>query len=609
MKNIFPWEKIQTNKTSGKTKATCPVCIDRRSDKRDKSLQVDFTKGIAHCHYCHAISFRDSIEKKTEQQNFVLPSQNWKNYTKLSDKMTKYLEGRGISQFTIKEFELTEEKHYQPQLNREVNNLVFNYFEGNVLVNKKYRSASKKFTQTTNAKSIFYNINSVIGAEEAWIVEGEIDVLSMSQIGIKNCISIPNGANDNDNYWQNSERYIKDIKKFYIATDNDEKGDEVAEKIAQRLGRWRCERIVFEGKDANDDLVAGVLEKSVLNRRKYPVSGTFSVFDIYDDIIDLYKNGLPPTIFPKHRSFGHLRDIFSVMRGHLCTVTGIPSHGKSDFVEWYVLNLVNDYNMKCSYFSPEHQPVALHQTRFIEKVFAKNFWEDYPGVKRVSQIEVAQYAEWANEKIYITCPDDGEVATWDWLLDKFKEQMITYGTDIFIIDAFNKVAFNDSKSPLQQINDVLTRLTSFAQNNNVIIFLVAHPTKMKKNAQNLYEVPTLYDVSGSADFRNQTHDGFCIYRFFEDDKGNENKTIFVNLKTKMKFQGEINGVVEFEYHAPSGRFYEMGSDLPLFNLITGEEPNYDKPSDDNQIEMFAEVVNEPIIDQIEGDDDNDDVPF
>jgi hypothetical protein len=33
--------------------------------------------------------------------------------------------------------------------------------------------------------------------------------------------------NDNDNYWINSEKYIKDIKKFfYIATDNDEKGNE-----------------------------------------------------------------------------------------------------------------------------------------------------------------------------------------------------------------------------------------------------------------------------------------------------------------------------------------------------------------------------------------------
>jgi twinkle protein len=56
---------------------------------------------------------------------------------------------------------------------------------------------------------------------------------------------------------------LRDIKKFYIGTDNDEKGDDVAEKIAQRLGRYRCERIVFEGKDAYDDLINEVLNETI----------------------------------------------------------------------------------------------------------------------------------------------------------------------------------------------------------------------------------------------------------------------------------------------------------------------------------------------------------
>jgi hypothetical protein len=53
------------------------------------------------------------------------------------------------------------------------------------------------------------------------------------------------------------------------------------------LGRYRCERIVFEGKDANDDLISGILEKSINNTVKYPVAGTFKVSDCYDDIIAL----------------------------------------------------------------------------------------------------------------------------------------------------------------------------------------------------------------------------------------------------------------------------------------------------------------------------------
>src|SRR5690606_30759213 len=144
----------------------------------------------------------------------------------------------------------TEEVYYQPMVKKEVNNLVFNYFEGDKVVNKKYRTWDKKFTQSKGGKSIFYNINAVIGQTECYVVEGEFDVLALYEIGIKNAISVPNGANDNDDYWKNSEQYLSGIEKFYICTDNDLKGNDLSEKIAQRLGRWRCERIEFENKDA-----------------------------------------------------------------------------------------------------------------------------------------------------------------------------------------------------------------------------------------------------------------------------------------------------------------------------------------------------------------------
>ncbi len=566
MKNIFAWEKIQTNKTSGKTKTKCPECIATRSDKTDRSLQVNFIEGYAFCHYCNAVSFKESIEATTKKQDFKLPEQSWRNYTALSDRLVKYFESRKISQSTTIALGITEEAFYQPKIKKTVQNIVFNFFEGETVVNKKYRSGGKDFTQSSGTKSIFYNINAVIGQDVIYITEGEFDVMALYEIGIKNAISVPNGANDNDGYWMASERYLKDVKKVYIATDNDLKGNELAEKIAQRLGRFRCERVLFTGKDANEDLISGVLEDTIHKTQKYPVSGTFKVNDLYDDILALYDNGLPDTIYPKHHSFGNLKNIFSVMRGHLVTGTGIPSHGKSNFTEWYVLNLLRDYPMKASFFSPEHHPLALHQSSFIQKTFGKNFFKDNEDCPRVSKHEIAKYAEWANERLYLTCPDDGESPTWDWLLAKFNEQMINYGTDIFVIDAFNKLEFTEKGNKLDMINTVLTKLTNFAQRNNVIIFLIAHPTKMKQNEAGVYAMPTLYDVSGSADFRNQTHDGFCIYRFFEDENGTENKTIFANLKTKMSFQGEIGKSVEFDYHVPSGRYYELGTEVPTYDL-------------------------------------------
>ena len=568
MKTI-EWNQIDLKgKTSGQIKTKCPLCTPDRKNKQDRSLSVNIVKGLAKCHHCEAISIRDDGQTITDKV-YKLPEQSWTNYTNLSDGMVKFCESRGIRQSTLKDLNITEEEYFQPQANKKMNNIVFNYFEGDALVNKKYRSGSKHFTQTAQTKPIFYNINSAIGQKEVFIVEGEFDVLAMHQCGFKNTISIPNGANDNDDYWINCEKYLQDIEKFYIGTDNDTKGEAVAEKIAQRLGRYRCVRVLFKNKDANGDLMEGkedLVKESIANGKRYPASGTFTIEDLAGGIHDLHMNGLPETLYPKHRCFGDLKDIFSVMRGHLVVATGIPSHGKSNFTEWYVMNLVRDYNMKASFFSPEHSPMALHQTTFIEKFFGTNFWQDNPNRPRVTKEQIDRYVKWANEKIYITAPDKGEIPTWSWIMEKFKEQMFIYGVDIFVIDAFNKIDYDKSNdSELSKIKKVLTHLTMFAQMNNVIIFLVVHPTKMRKNDNGVYDMPTLYDCSGSADFRNQTHDGFTIYRYFDEDAFHtKNDVEFSVQKIKMKFQGEMDARQFFRYDVVSGRYYAKDQNPPTF---------------------------------------------
>ena len=595
MNKFIEWEKLPFKKSNGKEKIECPVCSGEKKRNGDKSIQIDHNEGFGKCFRCESLTFRKEAENLTEKE-YKKPFNDVATHVNFSDRMLKYMDSRKISLDTLNALYVSQENYYQPTLQKNVDNIVFNYFEGEVLVNKKYRSADKKFTQTSGAKSIFYNINSVIGKSECFIVEGEFDVLAMVEAGYKNTISVPNGANDNDDYWKNSEKYLKNIKKFIIATDNDEKGNLIKDKIAQRLGRYRCEFIEWENKDANGDLIAGCINESVKNKKRFKVGGTFTVSDLYDDMIDLYDNGLPEIIYPKHWSFGNLKDIFSVMRGHLVTGTGVPSHGKSNFIEWYVLNLVKDYNMKASFFSPEHSPMHLHKTTFVQKAFAKNYWKSYVGCQRITKEEITKYRDWADEKIYLTAPEDGEFPTWEWLINKFKEQMYSFGVDIFVIDAFNKLELPNGNK-IDEINKVLTKLTMFAQMNNVIVFLIAHPTKMKKNDAGIYDCPTLYDVSGSADFRNQTHDGFSIYRYFENDAGQENTTSFINLKTKMSFQGEIGKRVDFDYHLPSGRYYAKGCEVPTFDIT---EP---------EIKEEEEIPKQSLVDAFGNNYDDNEIPF
>ena len=553
--SFIDWSNIEFNgDRKGEKKTTCPVCSPTRKNKSDRCLAVNFDTGLAYCHHCEATAVRDS-----NQSNYELPSQE--AMTLYSDKMVDFVKDRGISVKTLMELSVSEEMYFQPKHNSTVNNIVFNYYEGSTLVNKKYRSGAKGFTQSKNTKPIFYNINATIGQKEIYIVEGEFDVLAMHEAGFKNVISVPNGANDNDNYWKESEKYLKSVETFIIGTDNDEKGIKLRDDISHRLGKHKCKFIEWGGKDANDDLLSGVIQKSINSAKSFPIDGVHSPMDFIGDVYDLYDKGLPDTIYPKSQAFRKLNDVFKLVMGQVTVVTGIPSSGKSNFLEWYVLNLIKDHDLKTSIYSPEHSPTSLHLSGFIQKIIGGKFW----GNDRIKRSSIDTAMNWMNGKIHFLSGSSDNVPNWDWLLSTFSQLIYQKGIKLFIIDAFNKVLLPKGNK-LDMISEVMTKLTLFAQNNGVLVFLVAHPTKMQKNDDGTYQIPGLYDVSGSADFRNQTHNGLVVHRIYESDVV-EGKTIVRNLKTKFSFQGEIGKEAEFKYNDQNGRYYGIDGYIDNDSII------------------------------------------
>ena len=586
---MIDWNLIDIpNGKKGEVQTICPACSHNRKKSKDKCLSVNVEKGVARCHHCEEFSIREVIERK----EYKSPPQQWQNFTSLSEPLVKWFKGRGISQNTLIECKITEEAYYQPSKQSECNNVVFNYFEGEKLLNKKFRSADKKFTQCKDAKKVFYGLNDIVGEKEIYIVEGEMDKLAMWEVGIRNCISVPNGANDLNDVIENCENYIKDLDKIYICVDMDEPGVKLEKEIVKRFGKWRCERVEFIGKDANDDLISDrlQLEKTISQSKPYPVDGTFTANDISDEIDDLYFNGMEETIKPKGEDFKKFNEIFSILMGQLTVVTGIPSHGKSNWLEWYLINLISDNDLKASFYSPEHLPMKLHHSQLAEKVVGKPFRGDYNGFSKMTHDELNQYKDWSSERVFITNPEKGEMIGWDWLIEKFKEQIFRFGVDVFVIDAFNKVKRN-SPSDLAEIGEILGRLTLFVQAYNVHIFLVAHPTKMKKDQDGVYEIPSLYDVKGSGDFRDQAHNGLCIYRYF-DENNEENKahTLAMNIKTKFKHQGEIGENAKFVFEPANGRYRDIDSGLYVNSLAQLQEVEK-FPTNGNAIE-FDKSMNE-----------------
>ena len=108
----------------------------------------------------------------------------------------------------------------------------------------------------------------------------------------------------------------------------------------------------------------------------------------------------------------------------------------------------------------------------------------------------------------------------------------------------------------------------FAKQNNCVVILVAHPRKMERDKdQEKYRMPTLYDISGSANFFNKTDFGVTVYRDYAE------KIITVQVqKAKFRHLGEV-GSVEYKYNSLNGRFeYEHQKDNSTYLDRNWEKP-------------------------------------
>lgn len=535
---------FNTNKTTGEVYTICPACSHDRSikNRKVKCLGVNLDKQIWNCNHC---GYKGSLTKvkKTEYK-----TPEWKNKTDLSDGTVRYFETRKISQGTLQAARVTEGIEWMPQAAKEIITIQFNYFRDGELVNIKYRGKDKDFKMFKDGERILYNLDNVREFKTIYIVEGEPDCLTFIEAGFKNVVSVPNGANLTNNnleYISNSWDWISHVEQFIIAVDNDEAGRSLRMDLAARLGFSRCVYLEFpDSKDANDYLKKEDINRfreAVANITQFPLEGSFTVDDIYSQLGTLYDKGLD-----MGKSTGIPGFNLNFVKGYITTITGIPGHGKSDFLDYICLQLLRFADWKGAFYSPENKPTELHLSKMICKIQGKSWFGEY----RITPQEVADASGFLNHAIWWVKPERD--FTLDSILDKVKILKDRIGIDYFVIDAWNKLEHKYEVSETKYIGESLDKIAIFCEVENVHCFLVVHPTKMRKQKDSMkYEVPTLYDCSGSSNFANKSDNGITIYRNFEEG----NKTTEVHI-TKVKFThwGQL-GQSAYHYDSVSGRFY------------------------------------------------------
>ena len=532
----------------GKTQGICPLCSHDRQPKNQKAqcASYDWERGLGTCHNCSTTFQLHTYQRKgASEKEYVRPDQ--KPTKKLNSKVVQWFETRGISQKTLTDLRVGEGPEYMPQTGKTENTIWFNYLMGDQLINVKYRDGRKNFKLYKGAEKVFYNINSIVGYDTCIITEGEMDVLALHEAGVKNAISVPNGAtltNNNLDYLDNCIDYFEDKEKVILAVDQDDAGQMLQQELIRRLGAEVCFLVTFEDcKDANEYLLKYGKEKlaeRITKARPVPLENVTTFKDIEDEVTDFVKNGFKPGY---QIGLPNFDDIFSTYTGQFITVTGIPSSGKSDFVDQMVVGYNANYGWKTAFASPENAPTYLHAHKLMRKT-----WGDMPTRADIGGAKWNEVSEHVNDNYFFIDMDKYSLES---VLRKGAELVKRKGIKCLVIDPFNKIRDIDCKT--EDVNrytmEYLTKIEMFCKKYDVLTFIVAHPTKMYKDSNGKIEEPTMYNIKGGGEWYDASYHGILVHRDYDA------KTVKAKvLKVKFQNLGENGAEAHFKWEHKSGRF-------------------------------------------------------
>jgi len=325
------------------------------------------------------------------------------------------------------------------------------------------------------------------------ITEGEIDALTVADWGHP-ALSVPSGV-ENLDWIEHDFEALARFERIYVHTDADEPGHKCAEKIASRLGRARCFRIVLTGfKDANEA----------------HVSGRFVGPD-YDDAMALARTLDPAEL----RNAGDYGDVlweelhpsspdtlgtetpwdmpWRIRPGEVTVWTGWNGHGKS-----HLLNNVMLHDMaagqRCLIASFE-MPVAQTLTQITSMMAGRR-----PG----DRAKVNECLQWLAPRLWLY--DVCGVKPWREFLPAFEYACRRYGITRIVIDSLVRVGVGEEDYE-EQIAFV-SAVVAFAAVNKCHVHIVAHSRKAKDER----EPPGKMDIRGAGGITDLVHNGWTVHR-------------------------------------------------------------------------------------------------
>lgn len=547
---------------------TCPRCSSQRRNKRAKCLSANTDKLVFVCHHCgHSGSLKTGRELRAEvgwnKPQWRRPDPHPEQPP--TDRALAWFAERGIPAAVLARNGVHSCQVYMPQVEDTVSAIAFPYRRGGEVVNHKYRDHQKHFRMDTGAERVLYKLDDVDPACLIW-VEGEIDALSVEVAGLTSCVSVPDGApaegtrdySSKFTFLDSAEVTLAAVARHVIAVDSDGPGKRLEDELARRLGREKCWRVTWPAgcKDANDVLRqhgAETLRWHLDHAEPFPVEGVFTVESEGEKIRHLYEHGLERG---ERTGWASLDPHYTVRPGELTVVTGSPGAGKSNLVDALMVNLARLHGWGFAVFSPENQPIEDHMARMVEKYVDKPFAQG--RTPRMDRDELTVGLEWARAHFWWILPRDERQWEIGWLLDRAKELVYRHGIRGLVIDPWNELEAQrrERETETEYVSRVLRTVRQWARQHGVHVWMVVHPTKLYRDKDGSYPVPTLYDCAGSAHWKNKADNGLCVWRDVSPDSPSRYEVDVHVQKIRFRQIGRL-GKVTLRYWPATANYTDL----------------------------------------------------
>ena len=557
-------------------RCTCPDCSDSRKQEHvdQACVRLDMSTGLGKCYNC---GFHFIISTKVGEYNkkrgyqkkkYKLPDTS--KLTKLTGVANDELLKRKIHPQTAYKAGVRSARRVFSGCSFERDCLAFTYREGSKVVNIQYKTTSKDFSIESDCELIPWNIDAAIGHDTLFITEGMMDALALMECGFDNVISVSNGA-DTDMHTFDRFRYshLDHIRTFYLAGDMDEPGVELRNKLATYFGEARCRIVEWRqgevySKDANEMLIEhgvdAVLE-CINHAQPCPIIGVETVDDYRERAKQIWEHGVTPG---KTVGWGDFDDHVQFEPGRTVIIVGEPNTGKSTFADDLILNLALQHGWKAALYSPEMFPPERHIERLATTIAGRKFRKEQVTTERgidyrkpqIPERQADRILDWLCENIFFVTETSGR--TIHKLLHRAEQLQMRYGITQLLLDPFNYIQLPEgAKSDTMKIGDILAEIELFAHRTGLLVFVIVHPAKPQKGEK----IDSLYNASGSAEFRNRADYGLVLVN---DDEHSPSRTLHMLKIIVDKVRDDAMGHKGICYVSFDPRNYRHGIVQPQY---------------------------------------------